>query len=122
MLDCIFCQIAAKKIPAEIVYENRNFLAFLDINPRSPGHCLVVPKKHYRWVWDVPNLGTYFELVRKIARGQQEAFSQESIWSRITGEEIPHAHVWVFPDDRPGQTAGDKRDLASNAAKLRAKL
>ena len=119
MDNCIFCKIVKKEIPAEIVYEDADFVAFLDIHPRSPGHCQVIPKKHYRWVWDVPNVGEYFEVVRKIARVQQKAFEQDGVWSRITGEEVEHAHVWLFPDPRPDKTAGDKNDLAGNAKKIR---
>ncbi|MEK7209104.1 MAG: HIT domain-containing protein [Patescibacteria group bacterium] len=120
--ECIFCQIVKKEIPAEIVYEDENFLAFLDINPRSPGHCQVIPKKHYRWVWQVPNGGEYFEVVKKMALAQQKAFGQPAIWSRIMGDEIEHAHIWVFPDSRPNQTSGDKNDFKDNAKKIRANL
>lgn len=122
MDDCLFCQIAAHKIPSEIVYEDEDFVAFMDINPRSPGHVQVIPKKHYRWVWQVPNVGSYFEVVRKIAVAQQKAFDQEAIWSRITGEDVLHAHVWLFPDPRPNKTTGDKKDLAGNAKKIRGAL
>jgi len=119
MKDCIFCQIARHKIPSEIVYEDDNFVAFLDLNPRSPGHTQVIPKGHYRWVWQVPNIGEYFEVVRKIAVAQQKAFHQEAIWSRIMGDEIEHAHIWVFPH---AETAGDKIDIVGNAKKIRAAL
>ncbi len=122
MDDCIFCQIAAHKIPSEVVYEDENFIAFLDINPRSPGHVQVIPKKHYRWVWQMPNVGEYFEIVKKIAVAQQKAFGQEAVWSRITGEDIPHAHIWIFPDPRDGKTAGDKKDFVGNAKKIRQAL
>ncbi len=44
--ECVFCKIAKKQLPAKIVYENENFIAFLDINPVSKGHTLVIPKKH----------------------------------------------------------------------------
>ena len=54
MNDCVFCQIAAGKIPCFKIYEEEGFLAFLDINPWVEGHTLVIPKKHYRWVWDMP--------------------------------------------------------------------
>lgn len=53
--NCIFCEIVKGEIPAYKVYEDGNFLAFLDINPQSPGHTQVITKKHYRWVWDVPS-------------------------------------------------------------------
>src|SRR3990167_6600023 len=65
--NCIFCKIVKKEIPAHVVYEDENFLAFLDIHPQSPGHTQVITKMHYRWVWDVPNAGKYFEVVKKIA-------------------------------------------------------
>ena len=54
---CIFCKIVKKELPAYVVYENDNFLAFLDIYPLAPGHVQIIPKNHYRWVWDVPNIG-----------------------------------------------------------------
>ena len=114
--NCIFCKIVAKQIPAHSVYEDSNFLAFLDINPRSPGHTLIIPKAHHRWVWEVPNVGAYFEIVRKIAVAQQKAFGTESVWSRITGEDVPHAHIWVFPDPK---VPGDKKDFSGNAEKIR---
>ena len=115
MKDCVFCKIVAKEIPAHIVYEDEEFLAFLDIRPQSPGHTLIIPKKHYRWVWDVPNLSAYFEIVGKIARAQRSAFAQEHILSKIIGEEVPHAHVWVFPSDK---TEGDKNDFEGNREKM----
>lgn len=102
------------------MYEDDNFLGFLDINPRSPGHVQVIPKKHYRWVWDVPDVGGYFEIVRKIARAQQKAFGTEAIWSRITGEEIAHAHVWIFPD--PKQVKGGEKNFEENAEKIKSFL
>jgi len=115
MKDCIFCKIIKKEIPAQVVYEDSGFIAFLDINPQSPGHTLVIPKEHYRWVWDVPNVGEYFEVVRKIARAQQKAFKQEKIISKIVGDEVPHAHIWVFPDK---ETVGNKNDFEGNGKKI----
>ncbi len=119
MENCIFCKIAKKEIPAEIVFENDDFLAFLDIRPQSPGHTQVIPKQHYRWVWDVPNAGEFFEVVRKVAKAQQKAFSTEWVLSKIIGDEMEHAHIWVFPSDT---AEGDKNDFADNAEKLRQAL
>lgn len=96
--NCIFCKIIAKEIPAHVVYEDDNFLGFLDIFPKAPGHVQVIPKKHYRFVWDVPNLGEYMEVVRKIALAQKKAYGVEIVPSKIFGEEVPHAHIWVWPD------------------------
>ena len=117
--SCIFCKIASKEIPAEIVYEDENFLAFLDINPLSPGHTQIIPKEHHRWVWDAPNAGEYFEVARKIAKAQQKAFDTELIRSQIFGDEITHAHIWVFPHT---SILGNKTDIRDNAEKIKMAL
>ncbi|MEO8637886.1 MAG: HIT domain-containing protein [Candidatus Taylorbacteria bacterium] len=119
METCIFCKIASREIPATIVYEDKDFLAFLDIHPQSPGHAQVIPKKHYRWVWDVPNTRDYFEVVKKIALAQRKAFDTDFILSRIVGDEIHHAHVWVFPSNK---VEGDLMNFDTNAEKIRKNL
>ena len=86
--NCIFCKIINKEIPAEVVYEDSDFLAFLDIRPLSPGHTLIIPKQHYRWVWDVPNAGAYFEVAKKIALAQKKTFNIDSVIAKIVGEEV----------------------------------
>src|SRR5579872_19444 len=116
MKDCIFCKIVNKEIPAHIVYEDDDFLAFLDIHPHTPGHVQVIPKKHYRWVWDIPNVGDYFETAKKIALAQRKVFNTDWILSKIVGDEVPHAHIWVFPNS---DVKGDRNDLEGNKAKLR---
>jgi histidine triad (HIT) family protein len=115
MNNCIFCKIVSKEIPAHILYEDADFMAFLDIRPLAPGHALIIPKKHYRWVWDVPNAGDYFEVVQRVAHAQQKAFDQEKILSKIVGEEIHHAHIWIFP---PSETTGNKDDFETNKKKI----
>lgn len=119
MNDCIFCKIVAGEIPAHKVYEDERFLAFLDIHPQSPGHVQVIPKEHVRWVWDVPQAGEYFEVAQKIAKAQQKAFNTEWILSKTVGDEVEHAHLWVFPNDK---VKGDKNDLEGNAEKIRRAL
>ncbi len=112
MENCIFCKIVKGDIPSHKVYEDKDFLAFLDINPRSPGHTLVIPKEHYRWVWDVPNAGEYFEIAKKIATAQKKAFKVDLVEVKAVGEEVPHAHIWIFPDTK--KAIGDKKDFEEN--------
>ena len=118
-MNCIFCNIVAKEIPAHIVYEDKKYLAFLSIDPVSPGHTLIIPKEHYRWVWDFPNAGEYFEIAKKVALAQKKAFSTDFILSKIVGEEVPHAHIWIYPD---WNVPGDKKDFEENAKKIRAEM
>ena len=96
--SCIFCKIVKGEIPSYKVYEDENFLAFLDIRPLGPGHTQVIPKAHHRFVWDVPNAGEYFEIVKKIALAQKKAFGADIVRSQIYGEEVHHAHIWVWPE------------------------
>lgn len=96
-MDCIFCKIVNGELPSYKVYEDDDFFAFLDIRPLNVGHTLVVPKKHYRWVWDLENIGEYYEVVGKIANAMRRAFNTEQIVSTVFGEEVPHAHVWLIP-------------------------
>ena len=119
MENCIFCKIVRGEISATKIYEDEKYLAFLDIHPQAPGHAQVISKTHYRWVWDVPNVGEYFEVVRKIAKAQQKAFETDWILSRIVGDEVPHAHIWVFPENG---AKGDKNNLSENAEKIRQAL
>lgn len=116
--NCIFCKIVVGEIPSYKVYEDENFLAFLDINPRGVGHVQVIPKDHHRWVWDVPDVGEYFEIVRRIAKAQQKAFNTEMIRSQIFGDEIDHAHIWVWPNE----SIETKIDFQTNAEKIRQAL
>ncbi|MCX6703674.1 MAG: HIT domain-containing protein [Candidatus Zambryskibacteria bacterium] len=116
MNDCIFCKIVRGEIPSYKVYEDEHFLAFLDIHPTAPGHVQVIPKEHHRWVWDVPNVGEYFEVVRKIALAQQKAFNTEWILSKIVGEDVHHAHIWVFPNR---EVNGDAMDFEVNMKKIK---
>ena len=120
MEGCIFCKIVKGEVPSHKIYEDEEFLVFLDIRPLSPGHAIVIPKKHYRWVWEVPKAGRYFEIAQKIAKAIQKSFGTEEVFSRIIGEEVPHAHIWIFPN--PQKAIGDKNDFPANAEKIREEI
>jgi histidine triad (HIT) family protein len=127
MENCVFCKIIKGEIPSHKVYEDNDFLAFLDIRPESPGHVQVIPKKHFRWVWDIPqctepspNYCDYSAVIQKIARAIQGAFGTDAIYMRVMGDEVPHAHTWIFP--MPSEAKGDKKDFEGNAKKIRERL
>ncbi len=100
MKNCIFCQIARGKIPCFKIYDDEDFLAFLDLFPWCEGHTLVIPKRHYRWVWDVKNPDQYFKVVHKIANHYRKIFNTEFIMSFIYGYDVPHAHIHLLPNSR----------------------
>lgn len=118
MENCVFCKIINKEIPAQVVYEDDDFLAFMDIHPIAPGHVQVIPKEHHRWVWDVPTIGKYFEIVRDIANAQKKAFKTEMVRSQVYGDEVPHAHVWVWPEKGKGsENVEDNAECVRKALK-----
>jgi histidine triad (HIT) family protein len=118
--NCVYCQIIAGKLPCYKIYEDDDFLAFLDIFPWVDGHTLVIPKKHLRWVWDFKNPGDYFAVVTKIANHYKQAFDTEFIMSFIYGYDVEHAHIHLLPDAR-GKIAlyqkGKKEKLEEEKAK-----
>ncbi len=126
--ECPFCKIVAGEISTEQVYADEYFMAFMDINPETPGHIQIIPKRHYRWVWDLPSreqalageasISDYFEIVKHLADAQRKAFNTDWIISKVVGDEVPHAHVWLFPSD----SEGDKNNLAENAERIRTAL
>jgi histidine triad (HIT) family protein len=105
-MECVFCRIVKKEVPAHVVYEDENFMAFLDIRPLNPGHTQVIPKKHYRWTYDVEEYGKYLEVVKKVGLAVMKALNADSFSIVTLGHEIPHAHVWIVPrfkgDGHPG--------------------
>ncbi len=97
MRDCVFCKIVKGDLPCYKVYEDDLFLGFLDINPRVEGHTLVIPKKHYRWVYDVPEFGKYWEAALKITRAMQEVLNPAFITYITHGLDVHHAHIHILP-------------------------
>ncbi len=94
--DCIFCKIVAHDLPGHIVYEDHDYLAFLDIFPTVKGHTLVIPKKHVRWVYDVPNFGAYWEAALTVTQAIQKALQPKFV-NYFTYGEVPHAHIHILP-------------------------
>lgn len=97
MIDCIFCKIANKELPSYVVYEDERFLAILDISPVVEGHTLIIPKKHYRWVYDVADFGAFWEVAQKVAKAQLATLGAPTVVFATAGFQVPHAHIHVLP-------------------------
>jgi len=95
--ECLFCKIVKRKRKALKIFENKKFLAILDKNPRNLGHSLLIPKKHFRWIWDLPEIGEFFKVAKKIARALRETFETDWVISLVLGDEIKHAHLHLIP-------------------------
>src|SRR3989338_7545418 len=97
MENCIFCQIVAGKSPCYKVYEDNLFIGFLDIYPHVEGHTLLIPKKHYRWVYDYPEFGRYWQTTLVVTRAIQKALSPAFITYLTIGVDVAHAHIHILP-------------------------
>lgn len=122
MTDCIFCNIAAGTVPSSSVYEDNDYKAFMDINPESPGHIQIIPKKHYRFVWDMPTdeYTEYMKRAQQLAQALRGTFGTDNVFLKIMGEEVAHAHVWLFPN--PNEATGDKNAFEENQALIKEAL
>lgn len=100
---CVFCTIVQKKIPSYRVFEDDLFLGFLDIQPRVRGHTLLIPKKHYQWVYDVPQFKNYWHTVLIITKALKKALLPQFVTYITHGLEVSHAHIHILP--RHNETA-----------------
>ncbi len=116
--NCIFCKIAAKQIPAQIIYEDDDLLAFNDINPAAPVHFLIVPKKHVATLADCTAedaalLGKISLLAPKLAKEQGVGYKADGAGPGTGGfktlfntgpdggQEVYHLHMHVLGGPRP---------------------
>ncbi|MFH1503588.1 MAG: HIT family protein [Candidatus Diapherotrites archaeon] len=100
MEDCVFCKIARGKIPCHKIYEDEDFLAFLDNHPNTRGMTLVVPKKHYHSdAFDMPdNEYVSFMLVsKKIAKLLERKLGVKRVAMIMEGMGIDHVHIKLYP-------------------------
>ena len=98
MNDCIFCQqISDGSLKPRIINQDDNFIAFLDGTNLVKGHTLAIPKSHYKYVWDYPNPGEYFNFVNQVVRQLKTALGIEKVDLLVSGKSVPHAHFHLLP-------------------------
>lgn len=97
----IFSKIIDREIPAYIVAEDDQNIAFLDINPLKKGHTLVVPKKEVDYVFDLDHqtLAGLFTFSKRVAKAMKTVIDCDRIGVTVIGLEVPHAHVHLIPID-----------------------
>jgi len=104
MNDCLFCRISAKKIPANIIYEDSEAVAFIDINPQAPVHVLIIPKKHISTSLDITDednvlIGHLFRLAGQIAKGKgiaEQGFRLVMNTNSAAGQTVFHIHLHLL--------------------------
>ena len=103
-MDCLFCKIANNKIPSSKLYEDKDFLAILDISPVNKGHTLIMPKKHYATFLDLPKkeLNNINSICQKVAKAIVKATNANGFNlmlnnNKAAGQAIDHVHFHIIP-------------------------
>jgi histidine triad (HIT) family protein len=133
--DCIFCRIVSRRAPSRIVYEDGDYIAFLDIQPFSNGHTLVCPKKHGETIWDMDEAGIagLFMAASRVSRAVVNALGADGFrFVQNNGEAanqvVAHVHVHVVPvkmEDKGrfmGRRAISPEEMDSTAESIRRQL
>lgn len=134
--DCLFCKIAAGQIPSCTIYEDSHFRVFLDINPATKGHCLIVPKEHFANIYelDAETASKVFTLATLIARVLKKALNCDGLNiiqnnGTIAGQTIFHFHMHLVPRyEGDGhcflseQPAGDMEEIEKIRQMIKAEL
>lgn len=118
---CIFCQIADGRIPSIRIYEDGDFIAFMDIAPQTEGHFLVVPRQHYAVLTDMPDqlLTKALPLAKRLAAAAMDGLKVEGFNllqnnGEVAGQVVDHWHMHVIPRRGKGEIpfkAGSPADL-----------
>lgn len=103
--SCVFCKIASGEVPASMVYEDAESVAFLDNRPVFPGHVLLCPRAHFETVVDLPrNLtGPMMQMTQVLAQAVEAALDAEGTFIAINNrvsQTVPHLHIHVVPRRR----------------------
>jgi histidine triad (HIT) family protein len=114
MKDCVFCKIARKEIPADIVYEDEDAIAFRDAHPIAPVHVLVIPKKHIVSVADIseqeaPLMGKIIYAAKKVAEDLRISEKGYKLLFRVGehgGQEVGHIHLHLIGGARLREDIG----------------
>jgi histidine triad (HIT) family protein len=102
---CLFCRIVSGEVPAVIVYEDENTIAFLDHRPLFPGHVLLAPREHFETLADLPptKVGPFFQNVQLLSRAIESALEAEGTFVAMNNrvsQSVPHLHVHIVPRRR----------------------
>jgi histidine triad (HIT) family protein len=104
MEDCVFCKIVNGEISTKKTYEDDNFIGFLDAHPKADGHSLIVPKKHFKSILDMPSsLGEeMLDTVKEVALGlvkigNAEGFNIVVNSGESAGQVVHHFHIHIIP-------------------------
>ncbi|NRB28717.1 MAG: HIT family protein [Roseibacillus sp.] len=125
-MSSVFTSIIAGEIPCHRVWEDDQHLAFLDINPIRPGHCLVIPKREISYIFDMEETEytALWNAVRTVEKKIRNATGCQRVVVSVVGWEVPHVHVHLIPTDEmanfpaPASCDFDASEFSTLAARI----
>lgn len=118
-MNCIFCEIVQGKKDGYFIYEDENYVAFLDKYPIDTGHSLVMPREHFEKITDMTaeKVGELFSKIPKIAKAvieatKADAFSVAQNNGRAAKQIVPHVHIHIIPRYESRETIWTRREIA----------
>jgi histidine triad (HIT) family protein len=116
----VFTKIINREIPAFIVLEDTNYIAFLDINPLVLGHTLVVPKQEVDFIFDLDDitLAGLHVFAKKVAHALKKAVPSKRIGVAVIGLEVPHTHIHLVPMNSMGDLNFTREKLSPARTEL----
>jgi len=135
-MNCLFCGIVNGEVNASLVFDDDISIAFLDHRPLFPGHCLVVPKKHFETLSDLPTnlVGPFFRNVQVLTSAVEVALEAEGSFVAMNNrvsQSVPHFHVHVVPRRKkdglkgffwPRNKYGSEADIAKVQQLIRSEI
>lgn len=129
--NCVFCSIIKGDIPSSDVYEDEKVKAFLDINPITYGHTLLISKEHFPMMTDVPDdiVAHSYKVAKHLMGNIQKAYSADFVTLAVVGIDVPHFHIHLFPRKKGDGIANfwptteyKEGDMEKEAQKIRSQI
>lgn len=122
-MPSVFTKIINSEIPCYKIYEDDKTFAFLDINPETKGHTLVVPKNEVDKIYELPDedYRALMETVKKLSINMEKVLGTRTLW-KVIGTDVPHAHVHLLPYDETWEHGKTLKLTPEEFEEIRAKL
>ncbi len=122
-MPSVFTKIINGEIPCYKIYEDEKTFAFLDINPETKGHTLVVPKNEVDKIYELPDedYRALMDTVKKLSANMEKVLGTRTLW-KVIGTDVPHAHVHLLPYDETWEHGKTLKLTSEEFEEIRAKL
>ncbi|MBI4146193.1 HIT family protein [Candidatus Woesearchaeota archaeon] len=121
MNKCVFCSIVSGEKEDFVIWENEKFMALLEIEPAKPGHCMLIPRQHIDYFFDLDDnlYAEMFTTAKKLAERLKVAMNVKRIGMAVVGFSVPHAHLHLIPLNKENELFPPSLFTKANLEELR---